>query len=240
MSGHSKWSTIKRQKGANDAKRGAIFTKLGNAITISVREGGGGDPNFNFKLRLMMDKARSVNMPKENIARAIDRGLGKGDGVVLENVVYEGFAPHGIAVLVDVVTDNKNRASGEIRNIFHKAGGNLGSTGSVSYLFKKFGEIKIGKTVTANEALEKAMDAGAEDFFEDEDYVVYTTPETLHQVKVALETAGMPITFAGLVFVPNKETVVNIEDPVQAESVLNFLDSLEESDDVQNVYSNLG
>ena len=241
MSGHSKWSTIKHQKGANDAKRGAIFTKLGNAITISVREGGGGDPDFNFKLRLMIDKARAANMPKENIQRAIDRGLSKGDGVVLENVVYEGFTPYGVAVLVDVVTDNKNRASGEIRILFTKAGGSLGGSGSVSYLFKKLGEIKIEKNnLTSDELMEKAMNAGAQDISDSgSHYFVYTTPETLHQVRMALESSGLTISSAALVYFPNKETLINIDDQAKAEQVLNFLESLEELDDVHNVYSNL-
>lgn len=241
MSGHSKWSTIKRAKGANDARRGATFTKLSNAITIAVREGGGGDPAFNFRLRLAIDKAKEANMPKENVSRAIEKGLGKGDGAQLENILFEGFAPHGVAVLVEAVTDNRNRTSGEVRTLFTKNGGSLGGSGSVSYLFKKLGEIKISKNSLGFDSLmEKAMDAGAEDLLESEtEFFVYTAPENLHQVRVSLESMGLTINSAALIYHPNKETLADIKDQSQAEQVLNFLESLEELDDVQNVYSNL-
>lgn len=248
MSGHSKWSTIKHQKGANDAKRGATFTKLANAITIAVREGGGGDINFNFRLRLAIDKAREVNMPKDNIQRSVNRGLGIGESTTLETILYEGFAPHGVAVLAECVTDNRNRANGEIRTVFVKNGGAIGSSGSVGYLFKRVGEIKInkpseseGKTRTSDDVLEIVMEVGGEDFSEDsENYYAFTTPETLHLIKTELEKSGLTISFAALVYLPNKETLINITDHTQAEDVLNFIEKLEELDDVQNVYSNLG
>lgn len=250
MSGHSKWSTIKRQKGANDAKRGAAFTKLGNAITIAVREGGGGDPNFNFKLRLAIDKAREVNMPKENIQRSIDRGLGKGGEASLETVLFEGFAPQGVAVLIDCVTDNKNRTNGEVRTILVKGGGSLGSSGSVGYLFKHVGEIVVNKANEANktsnpinfdQVLEKALEAEAEDVVEDVDhFLVYTRVDNLHQVKEKLEQGGLKITSAELVYQPNKETMLKVEDAAKEQQIFNLLESLEELDDVQNVYSNLG
>lgn len=243
MSGHSKWSTIKHQKGVNDAKRGVAFTKLGNAITIAVREGGGGDQNFNFRLRLAVDKAREVNMPKENIQRAVDRGLGKGDDVVLENVLYEGFAPHGVAVLVESVTDNKNRTNGVVRTLFSKANASVGGTGSVSYLFKHLGEIAVPKdpSLTFDSVMEKALEANAEDVIEDGDhFLIYTHSESLHQAKVALENQGLKIASAQLIYSPNKETMVNITDVTEAEQVVGFLESIEDLDDVQNVYSNLG
>ncbi len=245
VSGHSKWSTIKRQKGANDAKRGVAFTKLGNAITIAVREGGGGDPDSNFKLRLAMDKAREANMPKENISRAIDRGLGKGGEVALENVLYEGFAPHGVAVLIESVTDNKNRTNGEVKNILSKGGGALGSSGSVGYLFKKQGEIVISKSSNSNKAsnpneiLEIMLNSGAEDMTEDEEaFIVYTRIDNLHQVKTKLEEQGLKVDAAELVYTPNKETMIALSDE-EGKSVINLLSELEDLDDVQNVYSNL-
>lgn len=244
MSGHSKWSTIKRQKGVNDARRGAAFTKLGNAITIAVREGGGGDPSFNFKLRLAMDKAREANMPKENIQRSVDRGLGKGDGVVLENVLFEGFAPSGVAVLVDTVTDNKNRTMGEVRSILAKGGGSLGGSGSVRYLFKYQGEIVINKkdnNASSDQILEKALEAGAEDVSEDElAFIIYTRMDNLHQVKEKLEGQGLKIESAELVYTPNTETQIQIADSAKEQQVIKLLERLEELDDVQNVYSNLG
>lgn len=240
MSGHSKWSTIKRAKGITDAKRGATFTKLANSITMAVREGGGADPNFNFRLRLAIDKGREANMSKDLITRAIDRGAGKGgDGVVLENVVYEGFAPHGVALMIESVTDNKNRTNGEIKTILAKAGGSLGSTGSVGYLFRHMGEIVVSKD--NNDVLEMAMEAGAEDLTEDEEnYYIFTETADLHKVRVALEEKGLKIGSAQLTYVPNRETMVNITDESQAQQVLNIIESLEELDDIQNVFSNLG
>ena len=250
MSGHSKWSTIKRAKGITDAKRGAVFTKLANTITMAVREGGGADPNFNFRLRLAIDKGHEANMSKDLIARAIDRGAGKGgEGTTLESVVYEGFAPNGVALMIECVTDNKNRANGEIKTLLVKAGGSLGSTGSVGYLFRKRGEIIINKSavqspnrsVDPDIVLEMAMEAGAEDMSEDDKYYYFFTETTdLHKIRIALEEQGLTIDSAELTYMPNRETMVTITDETKAQQVINVLEALEELDDVHNVYSNLG
>ncbi len=240
MSGHSKWSTIKRQKGATDAKRGAVFTKLGNTIAIAVREGGSGDPESNFKLRLAMEKAREANMPKENISRSIDRGLGKGEASSLEAAVYERFGPHGVSVIVDAITDNKTRTGSELRNFFEKAGGNLGSPGSVSYLFKRVGEIEIAKDgLTIDKIFDKALEAEAEDVGENpETYSVYTKPEDLHKVKEKLEQLGVKIEAAEIIYRPNLETMITLEEEKKL-SVENFLENLADLDDVQAVFANL-
>lgn len=227
MSGHSKWSTIKRQKGATDAKRGVAFTKLGAFIAIATREGGSGDPDANFKLRLAVEKARAANMPKENIQRSIDRGLGKGGAAALENAVYEGFGPSGVAIIVDTISDNTTRTVNELRNVFNKMGGSLGNTGSVSYLFTRVGEIEVEN---GDEIFEKAVEAGALDL---EDNIVYTKPEDLHRISEFLGKSG------NLGFRPNKETMIEISDPVQVEKVHNLLSAIDDLDDVQNVYSNL-
>lgn len=239
MSGHSKWSTIKRQKGATDTKRGAIFTKLGNNIAIAVREGGGGDPESNFKLRLAIEKAREANMPKENIQRSIDRGLGKGGAAAPETTIFEGFGPGGVAVLVETVTDNKTRTGSELRSHFDKAGGSLGSTGSVAYLFKHLGEIEVSKNnQTFEKIFEAAVEAGAEDVEENpETFSIYTKPEDLHKVKDSLKAAGFPIESAELVYKPNPETMVTLDD-VKKTSLENFLTMISDLDAVQNVFAN--
>ncbi len=235
MSGHSKWSTIKRQKGATDAKRGAVFTKLGNTIAISVREGGSGDPESNFKLRLAIEKARAANMPKENITRSIDRGLGKGGEAALESALYEGFGPAGAAVLVEAITDNRARTGSELRNIFEKVGGSLGGPGAVSYMFTRVGEIELPKEGQSFDAVfEKALESGAQDLEETEEgFLVYTKPEDLHKVGEVIGKAG------NLSFRPNKETMMAIADPGKKEQLENFLESLSELDDVQEIYTNL-
>ncbi len=242
MSGHSKWSTIKRQKGAADARRGQAFTKLGNAITIAVRQGGGNtDPDFNFKLRLAVEKAREANMPKENIQRAIERGGGKGDGAQLNEAIFEGFLPGGGAVIIEAISDNINRTSGEIRNLLNKGGGNLGGQGSVVYLFQRVGEIIIERTgQDMDTVLEKAIEAGAKDLEETEDsYSVYSEVEDLHRVKERLAAVGLKILDSELVFRPNKETLVTLPNREIAGRVENLLASIEELDDVQSVFSNV-
>lgn len=226
MSGHSKWSTIKRQKGTTDAKRGAVFTKLGNAIAIAAREGGSGDPESNFKLRLMVEKARQANMPKENIQRSIDRGLGKGGAAALENITYEGFGPAGVAVMVTVITDNSTRTVNELRMIFEKHGGTLGTPGSVAYLFTRVGEIEVEN---GDAIFEKAVEAGAEDV---SDNVVYTKPEDLHKVS---EFLGIP---GSLSFRPNKGTMVTVS-PGQEEKLHELLLALDDLDDVQDIFVNV-
>jgi YebC/PmpR family DNA-binding regulatory protein len=238
MSGHSKWSTIKRQKGTADAKRGQTFTKLANAITIAVRSGGGvTDPNSNFKLRLEIEKARAVNMPKDNIARAIDRGAGKGDKGDLSEVVYEGFAPHGVSVIAEAVTDNKQRTTPEIKSLFDKNGGTMGNQGSVAYQFQQMGLITAAKNgSTLDDIFLLAVDSGAVDVEEvGEDVLIYTDPSDLGKVREAL-SGTLTITEAELIRKPT--ITVAIEDKETAEKVLAFMEKLEGHDDVQKVYAN--
>lgn len=212
MSGHSKWSTIKRQKGFADAKRGNLFTKLSNSISIAVREGKGVDQ--------LIEKAKAANMPKDRISRAIDRGSGKTGEAQLESVTFEGFGPGGVAIIVEAITDNNNRTSSEIRNIFNKHGGTLGGPGSVMYMFQRVGEIE-------DETFEKAVEIGALDF---EDGTLYTKPEDLHKISEALGKPG------SLIFRPNKDTMVQVSDPEKLQS---FLEAIEELDDVQEIFINV-
>lgn len=245
MSGHSKWSQIKRQKGTADKKRGQTFTKLSNTITIAVREGGGvTDPQQNFRLRLAIEKARTVNMPKENIERAIARALGKLAGESLEEVTYEGFGPGGVAIIVQAVTDNKLRTNTEVKNVFEKNGGTMGSVGAVSYQFQNNGLITVKKDPstssgqTVDDIFLAAADAGAADVEEAGDVVfVYTNPEQLTAVKNALVTAGMTIEGFELTRRPIMTVTVEIQE--KATKVLQLLEKLEELDDVQKVYTNV-
>ncbi|HVZ66682.1 MAG TPA: YebC/PmpR family DNA-binding transcriptional regulator [Patescibacteria group bacterium] len=239
MSGHSKWATIKRQKGATDAKRGQLFTKLSNAITIAVKQGGGvTDMNSNFKLRLAVDKARAANMPKENIERAIERASGVGSAAV-EEFLYEGFAPGGVALMVEAVTDNKQRTVSDVKNAIDKNGGTMGSSGSVSYLFKRVGEIVLAKNgQSGEELLEKGIEAGAEDMEEEDDSVYfYVEPQNLDHTKKNLEAQGVTVQSAQLIYMPLTE--VNQDEETQRR-VLSIVEKLEELDDVQQVYTNLG
>ncbi len=238
MSGHSKWAQIKRQKGVTDKKRGQAFTKLASAITIAVRQGGGvADPSQNFKLRLLVEKAREINMPKENIERAIARGKGGAKGKELQEVVYEGFGPGNTAIIVEAATDNKMRTSAEVKNIFDKSGGSFGSSGSVAYQFQTKGLItakKEGKNI--EDLFLLAADAGAQDV-EDAvgEILIYTKPEDLAKVRDAL-TASLHIISVELIRQPT--ITVAISDKEKADKVLNLLDKLEELDDVQKVYAN--
>jgi len=239
MSGHSKWAQIKRQKGVNDQKRGATFTKMANAITIAVRQGGGiGDPDQNFRLRLAIDAARSSNMPKENIERAIQRAMGKEAGS-FEEVVYEGFAPGGVSVIVEAATDNSMRTSAEIKSLFNKAGASFGQPGSVSYQFKQLGRIILKKGVkTFEDVFNVAVDDGAEDIEEvDDEVFVYTPSAELIKIKGALSQSGFEIVEADLIRVPI--TTIVITDKQHGERINRFLDALENLDDVQKVYSNM-
>lgn len=240
MSGHSKWSTIKRQKGVVDAKRGQAFTKLAIAITIAVRQGGGiGDPNQNFKLRLTIEKAREINMPKENIERAIERGKGGDGGRGLEEVVYEGFGPNGVsAIIVEAATDNKQRTTGEVKNVWEKAGGTFGKQGSVAYQFVQNGLITIEKkTFPFDDIMLAAADAGAEDVEgTDEEVLVYTKPEELRRVREALLSQGFTVKEAELIRKPIITQM--IEDKDLAVKTLALLNKLEEFGDVQKVYTN--
>jgi YebC/PmpR family DNA-binding regulatory protein len=237
MSGHSKWSTIKRKKGAADARRGQLFTRLGREITIAAREGGG-DPDANFRLRLAVDRARQANMPKENIERAIQRGAGGGkEGIALESVLYEGYGPGGTAFMVEVLTDNRNRAVAEVRRAFSRHGGNLGETGCVGWMFERKGLLTIDATGQDGEAIAlAAIDAGAEDVKVEDDVVeVYATVEDFQSVREALSDE-FAVEDAELSWVPK-----TLFQPDEKTSVQNMrlIDSLEELDDVQSVHSNL-
>lgn len=237
MSGHSKWAQIKRQKGVADIKRGQIFTKLAKAVTIAVRDGGGiSDPNQNFKLRLVIDKARSVNMPKENIERAIEKGKGGGKGEELYEVVYEGFAPGGVALIIEATTNNKLRTNSEVKNIIEKSGGTLGVPGSVSYQFQTKGLINVKKNKDLDEIFMIAADAGAEDIEEAGDEVlIYTKPEELGTVRNAV-SSKLELLNAELTRKPT--ITVNITDKNIAQRVLSLMEKVESMDDVQRVYSN--
>jgi len=236
MSGHSKWSTIKRKKGAADAKRGQLFTKIAKEIAIAAREGGP-DPESNFKLRLVIDKAKTNNMPKENIERAIRRGAGLDKSESLEQITYEGYGPGGVAVLVQVVTDNKNRAVAEVRRYFTKHGGNLGENGCVSWLFTPKGVISLStEGQDPDKLFEMAVESGAEDVQIDETIDVYTASEDFEAVRVSLEKAGARMESAGLSMIPSTWAEVDEKTTLQA---MKLIEALEDLDDVQNVYSNL-
>ncbi len=236
MSGHSKWSTIKRKKAAEDVKRGKLFTKLGREITIAAREGG--DPETNFKLRLAVEKAKAANMPKENIERAIRRGTGAEKGAELEEVYYEGYGPHGVALLVQVLTDNRNRAVSDVRRTFSRHGGSLGETGCVAWLFESKGYITISPNDSDPEELALlAIDAGADDVTVSDDLVeVYTRASDFQKVKEALESNGVTLNSAELSMVPKSLMELDEQDTMKA---MTLIDALEELEDVQQVYSNL-
>ncbi len=235
MSGHSKWSTIKRQKGITDAKKSAAFTKVGNLIAIAAR--GGADPTTNFALRLALDKARSVNMPAANIQRAVDRGSGKLGGAALEEVTYEAYGPGGIALIVECATDNRNRTYPEVRTAITKHGGSMAEPGAVAFQFTRKGVVRATFTGDADEAMLTAIDAGAEDADTDgNEMLVYTEPKQLAAVRDALQAAGMTIEEAELSFVPNN--TIQITDADVARKVENLTDALDELDDVSAVHSN--
>ena len=237
MSGHSKWSTIKRKKGAADAKRGALFGKLSKAITVAAREGGG-DPEMNPALALAVQKAKDGNMPNDNIQRAIDKGTGAGaDAATIERITYEGYAPGGVAVLVEVLTDNRNRAASDVRYVFSKNGGKLGTSGSVSYLFERKGVILIPlDAVDEDELMELALEAGAEDVeVTESDYRVVTAPEDFVTVRKSLEEAGVAFENAEITMQPQNSIDL---DASTAKQTLRLIDALEENDDVQEVYAN--
>jgi len=242
MSGHSKWSTIKRAKGVADIKRGLTFTKVANAITIATKLGGSGDPESNPRLRMVMEEAKTVNMPKDNIQRAIDRGLGKLPGQVLEEVLYEGFGPGGIAFMVEGVTDNKLRTLQEVKNIFERSGGNLAGVGAVSYMFDRLGEIKVvGKEGEKDEEMLELIDLGAKDveeFLEDniQRYLVYTESPELNTMGTKITRAGFRVESQQLVYKPN--ILVEVKDKESAQKILDFTQKIEELDDVQKVYAN--
>src|SRR5215216_5126340 len=237
MSGHSKWSQIKRQKGVTDAKRGQLFTKLGREISVAAREGGP-DPDANARLRLAVQRAREANMPMDNIDRAIKRGAGGGDAAALEEILYEGYGPNGAAIMIEAMTDNRNRTVAEIRNVFKSGGGSLGNAGCVAYLFDSRGIISVQPNgADPDEVALKAIDAGADDFRVDADGIeIYTEPTQLETVRAALEQDHVAVVGAETAMVP--KTTLEL-DPKDAVTVLRLMERLEELDDVQRVYSNL-
>jgi YebC/PmpR family DNA-binding regulatory protein len=236
MSGHSKWSQIKRQKGANDAKRGAVFTRVAREIVIAAREGGA-DPDANFRLRLAIERARAVNMPADNIKRAVERATGSGDAETFEEIVYEGYGPGGVAILVEAATDNKNRTAAEIRSIFSKAGGQLAGSGSVAWQFEPRGVVTIPRDGSdADEVALTAIDAGAVDVATDDDPLeVYTEPGGLEQVRQTLESAGYRVDSAEMTM--QAKNVLGVE-PQVARQNLRLIEALEDQDDVQRVSTN--
>jgi len=236
MSGHSKWSTIKRQKGANDAKRGALFTKLGKEIAIAARAGGG-DLDANYRLRLVVDKARAANMPADNIKRAIERATGGDKEIEYEEIVYEGYGPGGVAIIVETATDNRNRTAADVRSIFTKAGGQLAGQGSVAWQFEQRGLITVehGGGDPDDVAL-AAIDAGATDVDTESDPIEITTEATeLQQVQTALEAAGIKVESSELAMVASTPIEVDVD---RARQNLRLIEALEDSDDVQRVTAN--
>lgn len=232
MSGHSKWSTIKRQKGAKDAARGAVFTKLGNAIAIAARSGT--DPETNFALRLAMDKAKAANMPAANIQRAIDRIKDK-DAAQLQEIMYEGYGPGGTAILVECATDNINRTYPEVKLAFSKHGGNIAEKGAVAFQFEHKGMIRV--TTTGDEVLMQALEAGAEDMIdEDGESIIYTAPTDLAKVRTALSKAGLEVVEAELTYVPSNTVVVSDEATVG--KIMRLMEALDDCDDVVNTHVN--
>jgi YebC/PmpR family DNA-binding regulatory protein len=236
MSGHSKWHSIKHKKMAMDARKGKIFTKIIREIMVAAKTGGP-NPETNSRLRLAIDKAKSVNMPNENIQRAIKKGTGEEGGVNYEQVTYEGYGPGGVAIFVEVLTDNKNRSASEIRSIFSRHNGNLAGAGSVSWIFERKGLISVKKeNVEEDKLMSIILDAGAEDMKVEKDtYDVITSPENFENVKKVIEMNKIPIENASITYIP--KNTVSLEGK-EAEQLLRLLDELEESEDVQNVYAN--
>ena len=238
MSGHSKWASIKHKKASTDAKRGKIFTKIVKEISIAARVGGG-DPSGNPRLRTAVDKAKEVNMPADNIKRAIMKGTGELPGVSYEEYLYEGYGPGGAAILLEILSDNKNRTSPEIRHIMTKHGGSLGESGCVAWIFDKKGYILTEKAkVDEDTLMTVALDAGAEDLKNDpseDNYEIISAPENMNQVKAALEASGIPVSLAEITMLPKNYAVL---DEKQAEQMIRLIEALEDHDDVQNVYTN--
>jgi YebC/PmpR family DNA-binding regulatory protein len=237
MSGHSKWSTIKRQKGANDAKRGALFTKVAREISVAARQGGG-DPDANYRLRLAIEKARSVNMPADNIKRTIEKATGGGEADQYEEIVYEGYGPGGVALLVEAQTDNRNRTAAEVRSMFTKTGGQLAGSGAVAWQFEPRGMISVPRAgVDADEVALTAIDAGAEDVDTDDTELIeiYTTPGELQAVRATLEGAGIPVESAESTMIARQTIEL---DAAKARQALRLVELLEDLDDVSRVTAN--
>lgn len=237
MSGHSKWANIKHKKGAADAKRGKIFTRLIKEVTVAARMGGG-DPDGNPRLRSAIATARAENMPKDNIIRAIKKGTGELEGEVYDEILYEGYGPGGVAVLVECMTDNRNRTVADVRHYFAKSNGNLGESGCVAWMFDKKGQILVNKsTISEDELMELALEAGAEDVLEeDEQFQVLTAPEDFDEVRESLEKAGVVFEEASVTMIP--QNIVEVTEEKPARALLKLLENLEDHDDVQNVHAN--
>ena len=238
MSGHSKWSSIKHKKGAADAKRGKLFSKLSRSIIVAAKEGGG-DPSANLALQNAIEKAKSYSMPKDNIDRAIAKGSGAdADASAFETVIYEGFGPSGVAVIVEALTDNRNRTASDVRHTFAKHGGNLGTTGAVAWQFERRGVVLVpADGVDEDELFLAAADAGADDVEQDGDvFEVTSAPENLSAVRGAIEAAGFSIESAELSLIP--KTTVAVDDEAKARQLMRLIDALEDNDDVQDVYAN--
>lgn len=236
MSGHNKWSSIKHKKGAADAKRGKVFTKISKELTVSARMGGG-DPSGNPRLRLAIALAKASSMPSDNITRAIKKGTGELDGGTIDELVYEGYGPGGVAFILDIATDNQNRTISEIRNMFDKAGGNLAKSGSVAFLFQRRGMLRFdGARYTEEKVMEAALEAGAEDVVTEADHVVvYTQNSALNTVKEAMEAAGLESLVAETTMIPSNTVKCDAEI---ARKTLKLIERLEDHDDVQNVWAN--
>ncbi len=238
MSGHSKWAQIKHKKANVDAKRGKTFTKIVKEIAVAARVGGG-DPTGNPRLRTAIDKAKEVNMPSDNIKRAVMKGTGELPGVSYEEAIYEGYGPGGVAILIEVLTDNKNRTTPEIRHIMSKNGGNLGEAGCVSWMFEQKGYILVEKTkIDEDTLMSVALDAGAEDLKNDpkeDNYEIISAPENLEKVKSSIESSGIPVSLAEITMLPKNYATL---DEKHAEQMIRLIEALEEHEDVQNVYTN--
>lgn len=239
MSGHSKWSTIKHKKAATDAKKGKVFTKMARLIEVAAKSGS--DPETNYTLRLAIDKAREVNMPKDNIQRAIDKGSGASSATNYEEITYEAIAPGNVAILINVLTDNRNRAAADIRGVFNKHGGNLGSSGSVSWMFENYGVITVNGSDLGEEKKEElellAIDLGAKDIKQEEDnFQIFTNPKELYKIKNEIANKGFVVSRSESLLEP--KNTVKIEEEEQAKKILKIVDLLEDLDDVETVSSN--
>jgi YebC/PmpR family DNA-binding regulatory protein len=238
MAGHSKWANIKHKKAKTDAQRGKIFTKLGREIAVAVKEGGGSDPNTNSRLKDVIAKARANNMPNDNIMRSIKRAAGEDQSVQYENVTYEGYGPNGVAVIVEVLTDNRNRTASEMRYIFDRNDGSLGASGCVAWMFDRKGLIAIENKegLDEDELVMTAIEAGAEDVSDESDvFEIYTDPTDFSAVREAMEKSGYSFASAEIAMIPQNTVQLNME---QAEKVMKIIDMMEDNDDVQNVYHN--
>lgn len=240
MSGHSKFANIKHKKEKNDAAKGKIFTKIGREIAVAVKEGGGADPTNNSRLRDVIAKAKANNMPNDNIERSIKKAAGDADANNYERVVYEGYGPNGTAIIVEALTDNKNRTASNVRSAFTKGNGNIGTPGCVSFMFDKKGQILIDREdfeMDADELMMLALDAGAEDFAEEEDsFEIITDPDSFSEVREKLEEAGIPMMEASVTMIP--QTYVELTDETDIKNIQKTLDLLDDDDDVQEVYHN--